>query len=70
MEPLGLRVYRTKTKVQAFGDIVDASIESFSVSGEIEIRLSQTFTYLGSVNHSSTKLRTKSVDDWDEPGAR
>ena len=38
-----------KTKVQAFGDILD----SIPVNGEnLEVR--QTFTYLGSVIHSST----------------
>ena len=35
-EPLGLRVSWIKTKVQAFGDILDATTESIPVSGENE----------------------------------
>ena len=33
-EPLGLRVSRIKTKVQTFGDILDATVESIPVNGE------------------------------------
>ena len=33
-EPLGSRVFRLKTKIQAFGDILGATIESIHVSGE------------------------------------
>ena len=48
-EPRGLRVSWIKTKVQVFGDILDANIESILVSGE-NVKVRQTFTYLGSVN--------------------
>ena len=58
-----------KTKVQAFGDIMDATIESRPVSGE-NVDVTQTFTYLGSVLYLSTSYELKSIDDWDEPGAR
>ena len=51
--PLGLRVTWIKTKVQAFGNILDATTDSFPVSdGNVEI--TQTFTYVDSVIHSST----------------
>ena len=33
-EPLGLRVSSMKTKVQVFGEILDATTESIPVSGE------------------------------------
>ena len=46
-EPLGLRVSWMKTKVQAFGDILDATVESIPVNGE-NVEVTQTFTYLGS----------------------
>ena len=52
-EPLELRVSWIKTKVQAFGDILHATVESIPVSGK-NVEVSQTFTYLGSVIHSST----------------
>ena len=42
-----------KNIVHAFGGILDAPIESVLVSGENKI-VRQTFTYLGSVIHSST----------------
>ena len=56
--PLGLRVSWIKTKVQAFGDIPDTSIESLSVNGE-NVEVTETFTYLGSVIHSSTSCELK-----------
>ena len=52
-EPLGLRVSWIKTKVQAFGGILDATIASIPVNDE-NVEITQTFTYLGSVIHSST----------------
>ena len=52
-EPLGLRVSWIKTKVQAFGDTLDATVESIPVNGE-NVEVTQTFTCLGSVIHSST----------------
>ena len=52
-DPLGLRVSWIKTNVQAFGDILDATVESIPVNGE-NVEVTQTFTYLGSVIHSST----------------
>ena len=54
-EPLGLRVFWIKTKVQAFCDILDATIESIPVNGE-KVEFTQTFTYLGSVIRLSTSL--------------
>ena len=51
-DPLGLRVSWVKTKVQAFGDILDATTESIPVNGE-NVKDAQTFTCLGSVNQSS-----------------
>ena len=49
-EPLGLRVSWIKTKVKAFVDILDATVESIPVNGE-NVEVTQTFTYLGSVIH-------------------
>ena len=50
---LVLRVCWIKTKMQAFGDMQEATTESVSVGGE-NAELIQTFTYIGSVIHSST----------------
>ena len=50
---MGLRVSWIKTKVQAFGDIWDAAIESIPVGGE-DVEVTESFAYLGSVIHSST----------------
>ena len=52
-EPLGLRVSWIKTKIQAFGDILEAGIKSLPVAGE-NVDIVETFTYLGSVVHQST----------------
>ena len=52
-EPLGLRVSWMKTKVLAFGDKVDAIVESIAENGE-NVEVTQRLTYLGSVIHSST----------------
>ena len=52
-EPLGLRVSCIRTKVQAFGDILDVTIESIPVSGE-NVEVTKTFTNLDSVNHVSS----------------
>ena len=49
----GLRVSWIKTKVHAFGDILDATVESIPVNGE-NVEVTQTFTYLGSVIDSTT----------------
>ena len=46
-EPLGLRVYRVKTKIQASNDILDAAILSIPVCGE-DVEVTGRFTYLGS----------------------
>ena len=40
-------------KVAAFGVILDATVDSIPVNGEY-VGVTQTFTYLGSVIHSST----------------
>ena len=52
VEPLGLRVLWIKIKVQAFGDILVATVESIPVNGEY-VEVTQTLTYNGSVIHSS-----------------
>ena len=52
-EPLGLRLSWIKTKVHAFVDVLDATVESIPVISE-NVEVTQTFTYLGSVIHSST----------------
>ena len=57
-EPLGLRVSWIKTKIQAFGDILDAAVESLSVAGE-NVDVVETFTYLGSVVHRSTSCEAE-----------
>ena len=51
-EVLGLRVSWIKTKIQEFGDILDAAIESLSVEGQ-SVEFVESFTYLGSVVHRS-----------------
>ena len=47
-QPLRLRISWIQTKVQAFGDILDATTESIPVSGE-NVEVTQTLTYVGSV---------------------
>ena len=51
-EPLGLRVSWIKTKIQAFGDILDAAVDAIPVGRE-NVELVESFTYLGSVVHCS-----------------
>ena len=57
-EPLGLRVSWVKTKIQAFGDILDAATESLPVAGE-NVDVVETFTYLGSVVHRSASCEAE-----------
>ena len=45
-----------KTKVQAFSDILDATVESIPVNGE-NVELMQMFTFFGSVIHSYTNCK-------------
>ena len=52
------RVPRIKTKVLAFGDILDATDESNPVRGENE-EVTKTFTYVDSVIHSSTSCELR-----------
>ena len=52
-EPRGLRVSWIKTKVQAFGDILVATVKLIPVGGE-NVDFTQTFTYLSSVILSRT----------------
>ena len=52
-EPLRLQASWIKNKIQAFGDILDATVDSIAVNGE-NVEVTQTFTYLGSLIHSST----------------
>ena len=51
-EPLGLRAYWVKTKIQAFNDILDAAILSVPGCGE-DVEVVERFTYLGSDIHVS-----------------
>ena len=58
-EPIGLRVSWIKTKVQAFGDILDATIEPIPVRGEI-VKVTQSTTYTLQRDSLVYHLRTKS----------
>ena len=51
-ELLGLQIFWIKTKVQAFDDILDATIVSILANDE-KAEVTQTFSYFGSVIHSS-----------------
>ncbi len=51
-KPLGLEVSWTKTKVQAFGGILDDTFQSAHGCGE-DIQVLESFTYLGSVVHNN-----------------
>ena len=51
-EPLGLQVSWVKTKIQAFNDILDATILSVPVCGE-DVEVTERFTNLGSNIHVS-----------------
>ena len=51
-EPLGLKVSWIKTKIQAFGDLLDDAVQSVQACGE-NIEVWSKFTYLGSVIHNS-----------------
>ena len=53
-----MRVSWIKTKIQAFGDILDAAIQSLPVCGE-DVEVTETFTYLGSVFHSSASCESE-----------
>ena len=44
VQPLALRVSRIKTKFQAFGDILVATVESIAVNVDND-EVTQTFTY-------------------------
>ena len=46
-EPLGLRVFWVKMKMQAFNDVLYAAILSVPVFGK-DVEVTETFTYLGS----------------------
>ena len=51
-KPLGLKVSWTKTKVQAFGGLLDDTVQSVQACGE-DIEVLESFTYLGSVVHNN-----------------
>ena len=51
-EPLGLRVSWVKTRIQAFNDILDATIFSVPVCGR-DVEVTERFTYLSSDIHGS-----------------
>ena len=54
-EPFGFLGYLfwIETKIQAFGDVLEATVESIPVNGENR-EITQAFTYLGNVIHKST----------------
>ena len=56
-EPLGLRVSCIKTKAQAFGDILDATVETIFVSGKY-VEFMQMRNYLGNVILRATSQST------------
>ena len=62
-EPLGLRVFWVKTKIQAFIDILDAAILSVPVCGE-DVDVTERFTSLGNDIHVSAGLSQRSIDVW------
>ena len=51
-EPLGLQVSRVKTKIQAFNDILDATILSLPVCGK-DVEVTERFTFFVSDIHVS-----------------
>mgnify|MGYP001310652731 CR=1 FL=1 len=54
-----MRVSWVKTKIQAFGDLLDsAAINSVPVSCE-DVEVVETFTYLGSVIHNSAECEAE-----------
>ena len=57
-EPLGLRVSRVKTKIQAFNDILDAAVLSLPVCGE-DVEVMERFTNLGSDIHVSAACESE-----------
>ena len=59
-KPLGLRVSWIKTKVEAFDDILDPTVQSIPVNDE-NVELTKSLTYLGSVIHSSTSCELKVI---------
>ncbi len=52
VKPLGLEVSWTKTKVQAFGGLLDDTVQPVHACGE-DIEVLESFTYLGSVVHNN-----------------
>ena len=59
-KPHLLRVSWIKTMVQSFDDILDETVESIPVNGG-NVKVTQTFPYLGSVIHSSTSCEPKVI---------
>ena len=51
VKPLGLQVSWAKTKVQAFGGVLDETVQSVHARGE-DIEIFRNFTYFGSVMHN------------------
>ena len=52
LEPLGLRVFWVKTKIQTFNDILDAAILSVPVFSE-DVEVTERFTCIHSDIHVS-----------------
>ena len=50
--PLGLEISWTKTRLQAFGDLMDEAVQALSIQGE-SVDFDVEFTYLGSVIQSN-----------------
>ncbi len=51
-KPLGLEVSWTKTKVQAFGGLLDDTVQSVHACGE-DTEVLESFTYFGSLVHNN-----------------
>ena len=57
-EPLGLRVSWIKTKIQEFGDILAAAVDSPPLAGE-NVDVVETFTFLGNGLHRLTSCEAE-----------
>ena len=55
-KPLALKVFWIKTKVQAFGNLLDDAVESVHACSE-DIEILESLTYLGSVVHMNDGSR-------------
>ena len=60
VKPLGLKVSWTKTKVQAFGGLLDDTVQSVHACGE-DIGVLESFTYLGCVVHNNGRSDQEAI---------